>query len=541
MTSSVLVTDVGELSDLIASRVDRTGDPGAAMDPGWSPPPGPRGDLDGAEIVETAIDIVSDNLSAWSDPLLAPALNISAALRSEAWTRSEYLAATRARMHDMDAVIHSTVLELEDEPPVAGADDLPLVGLAVAVKDIFDVRGTPTRCNSASRQDVGPADQDAAAVARLRRAGATLISKTVTQEFAAGVVSQPAGNPWDPERIPGGSSGGSAAAVAVGAAALAFGSDTGGSVRIPSSVCGVTGLKPTFGTVSTAGVFPLSWSLDTVGPIARTVRDVALMYVLMRDPARVSRDDDRKGWIQLLSGTDPERSLAGQRIGIPVPFFLDRIEDDVRTAFRSAAATLGDLGAEVIEVTWGDADLARACATVINRVESAAIHAGAVDADPEGYGTELRDRLRASRSITSAAYLRALQGRIQSRRSLAATFEEHGLTAMIAPVTAGTAARKDDLNVRYGDGVTEPVGNALPPPLPTLQRYWTAGAFAPVRIRPQRSADRVAARDRAGPGSARLSDRRRLRDRDRLAPAGAHGAAAGLISSRTASRRVGLP
>ncbi|HEV2528421.1 MAG TPA: amidase [Thermomicrobiales bacterium] len=459
MTSSALVTDVSEMSELIASRVERTGDPGAAMDPGWSPAPGPRGDLDGAEIVETAIDIVSDDLSPWPDALLAPALNISAALRSEAWAKADYLAATRTRLREMDETLHSTVMELPEEPLRTGADDLPLVGLAVGVKDIFDVRGTPTRCNSASRRDVGPADRDAVAVARLRNAGATLISKTVTQEFAAGVVSYPAGNPWDPDRIPGGSSGGSAAAVAVGAAALAFGSDTGGSVRIPSSVCGVTGLKPTFRSVSTTGVFPLSWSLDTVGPIARTVRDVALMYVLMRDPDRVSRDDDRKGWIQLLSGTDTERTLVGQRIGISPPFFLDRVHDDVRAAFDAAAGTLRDLGAEVVEVAWQDADLARACATVINRVESAAIHADAVEANPDGYGAELRDRLIASRSISSAAYLRALQGRIQSRRSMAATFEDHGLTALIAPTTAGTAARKDDLMIRYADGVAEPVGN----------------------------------------------------------------------------------
>lgn len=460
MQLDVLVSDIVALSDLIESRTPATADPGAALDPHWLPPVGPRGDLDGAEIVETAIDILNDDLSRYPDPLLAPAIEIAAALRSERWGKAEYHDATRRRIAETEPLLHAHVMELEAEGFRLNEDDLPLVGLTVAVKDIFDVRGTPTLANSASRAGAGPAAQDAVAVERLRTAGAFLISKTVTQEFAAGVISHPARNPWDPDRVPGGSSGGSAVAVAVGAAALAFGSDTGGSIRIPSSVCGTVGLKPTYGSVSRAGVYPLSWSLDTVGPIARTVRDAAMMFLLMRDPARVAREDDRVGWIALLAGADATRTLAGQRIGISPRYFLDRLQPDVRVAFDDAATTLRSLGAEVIEVDWRDADLGRAAATVINRVESAAVHSAGVADDPEGYGVELKDRLLASQRIASGRYIRALQARAIVRDSMAATFADAGLTALIAPSTAATALRADDPVVHYADGVDEPVGNA---------------------------------------------------------------------------------
>ncbi len=458
--SSVLVTDVGELSALIRDRTDASADPGSSMSPAWFAPPGPRGDLDGAEIVETAIDILNDDLSAYPDPLLAPAIEIAAALRSERWGKAEYHDATRRRIAETEPLLRAHVRELGVEPFAIGADDLPLVGLTVAVKDIFDVRGVPTLCNSASRAGAEAATEDAVAVGRLRSNGAFLISKTVTQEFAAGVISNPARNPWDPDRIPGGSSGGSGVAVSVGAAALTFGSDTGGSIRIPSSICGVVGLKPTLGSVSRVGVFPLSWSLDTVGPITRSVRDAAMMFLLIRDPSLVARDDDRVGWIALLAGADANRPLTGQRIGVSAPFFLERLTEDVRAAFDASIETIRSLGAEVIDVAWADADIARASATVINRVESAAIHAAGVASNPEGYGGELKDRLVASQGIASGDYIRALQARNLARASMASTFTDHGLTALIAPSTAGTAARVDDPTIRYEDGVVEPVGNA---------------------------------------------------------------------------------
>src|SRR6059058_3147686 len=170
----------------------------------------------------------------------------------------------------------------------------PLHGIPVAIKDIFDINGSKTGCGSKAMQDAPPATRDSAAVARLRAAGAIIFGKTTTHELACGVYTPPTRNPWDLERSAGGSSGGSGAAVAAGMAMGATGSDTGGSIRIPAALCGVVGIKPTYGRVSRAGVAALSWSLDHAGPLARTVDDAALLLRAMagvdpRDPTSIDR------------------------------------------------------------------------------------------------------------------------------------------------------------------------------------------------------------------------------------------------------------
>ena len=185
-----------------------------------------------------------------------------------------------------------------------GTDRGPLHGIPIGIKDIFDVAGWPTRCGSAARDDVVPAKANASSVQALDRRRRRHSGKTTTQEFAAGTISPPARNPWDPRRIPGGSSGGSAAAVAVGACLGAMGSDTGGSIRIPAAACGVTGFKPAFGQLDVDGVFPLSWSLDTIGPIARTVDDTWIMWNVLANndsgataaPALVRRRPTAPHW-----------------------------------------------------------------------------------------------------------------------------------------------------------------------------------------------------------------------------------------------------
>src|SRR5262245_62356416 len=176
-----------------------------------------------------------------------------ACLRAGEFSAVELAESTLRRIEETESAIHAYVCVFADEALEtarradaelrAGTDRGPLHGIPVGIKDIFDVRGVPTKCGSRVRQRVSPAAADATSVARLRAAGAVILGKTVTQEFAAGVVSPPARNPWNPERIPGGSSGGSAAAVAAGSALAAFGSDTGGSIRIPAALCGVVGLK----------------------------------------------------------------------------------------------------------------------------------------------------------------------------------------------------------------------------------------------------------------------------------------------------------
>lgn len=315
-----------------------------------------------------------------------------------------------------------------------GHDRGPLHGIPVAVKDIFDVAGLPTRCGSRSRDEVAPARTDAAAVARLRAAGAVIVGKTVTQEFAAGVISAPARNPWDPGRIPGGSSGGSAAAVGSGSCLAALGSDTGGSIRIPASVVGIVGLKPTYGSLSTAGVYPLSWALDTIGPLTRTVEDAALVVDLL-----AGRDSTDREAIARFARTD---RLDGVRLGVPRPHLFDRLQPGVRAAVEAAIATFRDLGAEVVETPWPEAAAARAAAFLLNRIESVTVHAELLttgSARRRLLNDDLRVRLEAGALIPTSLYLRARQAREVIKQSIARLFAEHRLDAIVTPTTPATA------------------------------------------------------------------------------------------------------
>jgi aspartyl-tRNA(Asn)/glutamyl-tRNA(Gln) amidotransferase subunit A len=332
----------------------------------------------------------------------------------------------------------------------------PLDGVPIAIKDIFDVKGVPTRCGSRACQDAPPAIEDAEVVARLRKAGAVILGKTVTQEFAAGVVSHPARNPWDTARIPGGSSGGSAVAVAAGLVTAAIGSDTGGSIRIPAAVTGTVGLKPTYGAVSKRGVFPLAPSLDTVGPITRTVRDAALIFdaILGHD----SRDPDSSSVKQeWASDIDNDNDLMGCRIGVSRPFFFDRLQPSVALAIEETIAIVRELGAEVIETPWADAALARSAAMVINRVETVDVHAEGIRKHPELYGRELLERVQGTTLFPRERYIQALKAREYVKHSMARLFAEHRLNALITPTLPAVAVPADDLVVRYPDGEEEPV------------------------------------------------------------------------------------
>ena len=184
----------------------------------------------------------------------------------------------------------------------------PLHGIPLGHKDLYDVKGVRTTAGSKVRADAPPAKRDAAAVARLRRAGAIVLGKSNTHEFAYGVWTPPTSNPWDFTRVPGGSSGGSGAALASGMCLGATGSDTGGSIRIPSSLCGTVGIKPTFGRVSKAGLIPLAWSLDHAGPMARSVEDCALL-------------------LNAMAGHDPRDPTTAR---VPVPDFTRGIGDSIR-------------------------------------------------------------------------------------------------------------------------------------------------------------------------------------------------------------------
>src|SRR5579883_141447 len=233
-----------------------------------------------------------------------------------------------------------------------------LHGIPIAIKDLIAVKDVRLTAGSKVLADY-IAPNDATVVELLRQAGAIIIGKTNTFEFAYGPYSPPTRNPWDRARTPGGSSGGSAAAVAAGMCTGAIGSDTGGSIRIPSACCGVTGLKPTYGRVSCYGVIPLSWSLDHVGPLGRTAEDCALIFDAIagydpRDPNSVSGPPLSPGrtTATLISGAEGRGvlSLQGLRIGVPQEAFVAPLDPEVRASWRAALHVLEEEGAEIVDV-----------------------------------------------------------------------------------------------------------------------------------------------------------------------------------------------
>jgi aspartyl-tRNA(Asn)/glutamyl-tRNA(Gln) amidotransferase subunit A len=230
-----------------------------------------------------------------------------------------------------------------------------------------------------------------------------------------------------------------------------LGSDTGGSIRIPAAACGVTGFKPAFGQLDVAGVFPLSWSLDTVGPIARTVDDAWIMW-------NVLSNMDSGGAVT----PAPNEDDRPRRIGVPRSFFFDSLHPDVRSAVDTAIETMRDAGVTIVDTPWPEAAAARACGFVINRVETAAVHERDAIEDPQRfsrYGADLRLRVAAGRTVSAALYLKATRARAVLRDSMAGLFANHGIDAILAP-TLPTAAVRAERLVIEGTGLDESVGVA---------------------------------------------------------------------------------
>jgi aspartyl-tRNA(Asn)/glutamyl-tRNA(Gln) amidotransferase subunit A len=377
--------------------------------------------------------------------------------RQKRWSPLEVARASLARIEATEPHLHAWVgmdtdralaSAAQAEREIAsGQDRGPLHGVPIGIKDIYDVAGLPTHCGSQARADAPAATASAPSVAWLQAGGAVVLGKTVTQEFAAGTISPPARNPWDPERIPGGSSGGSAAAVAIGACFGAMGSDTGGSIRIPAAACGVTGFKPAFGELDVAGVFPLSWSLDTVGPIARTVDDTWHMWQVLQTGAGLRQR----------TMEDPK---SPPRIGIARQFFFEWLQPGVRDSVDDAITRLTENGMTMVEAPWPDAAAARACAFLINRVETAAVHERVAVEEPERfsrYGAELRVRIAAGRTVPATIYTRAMRVRRIVKDSIAQLFAEHRLDILLAPTLPTTAIPADRLVIE-GTGLDESVG-----------------------------------------------------------------------------------
>jgi aspartyl-tRNA(Asn)/glutamyl-tRNA(Gln) amidotransferase subunit A len=338
----------------------------------------------------------------------------------------------------------------------SGFDRGPLHGIPVAAKDLFDTARVPTEGGSRAYLGRVPAN-DAACIVRLREAGAVLLGKTHTHELAYGVTTPASHNPWALRHVAGGSSGGSAAAVAAGECAIALGTDTAGSIRIPAACCGVAGLKPTYGRISKDGVMPLALSLDTAGPLGRSVRDLALSLTVLaghdpRDPtsAEVPVDD----YLQGLDG-----GVAGLDIGLAGGHFSASIDPDVDAAMREAAETLAGEGAAIHDVELPLADYGAATAFAICLPEAAAAHSRVLRERPDALGVDVRTYLEIGALRPPAEHVRALRVRAAVRRAWRTAFE--GLEAVICPTLPTTAVRADQNVVSLPGGDTSVVAAYL--------------------------------------------------------------------------------
>ncbi|MFC8854516.1 amidase [Streptomyces sp. NPDC057144] len=329
----------------------------------------------------------------------------------------------------------------------------PLHGIPMALKDLIDAEGLPTTASSHVRAG-HVAEHDSGVAERLRAAGAVLLGKTHTHEFAYGLITPQANNAWDHGRVAGGSSGGSAVAVAAGGATFAMGTDTGGSVRVPAALNGVVGLKPTYGLVPRTGVTSLSWSLDHVGPLTRTVRDAELVLSATaghdpRDPASVPGPAPDRF---------PEGDLRGLRVGVPRNYYFDRVVPEVEESLRGAIERLAELGAELVDVEIPMARHIQAVQWGLMVPEATAYHERSLRATPDLYAADVRVLLEAGALTSAGDYLRAQRARTMMREAWARMLD--GVDVLAAPTVPMTAAEAGRETVEWADGTTESVSDA---------------------------------------------------------------------------------
>jgi len=323
----------------------------------------------------------------------------------------------------------------------------PLHGIPLALKDLYDTAGIRTTAGSTFFADRVP-DTDARAVTLLYQAGAVLLGKLNMHEWALGVTNinphyGPSRNPWDPSRITGGSSGGAAAALAAGLCMGALGSDTGGSIRIPASLCGIVGLKPTFGRVSLQGVIPLSWNLDHAGPMARTVTDAALLLQAIAgydpdDPVSVALPVDN-----LLATLDA--GVTGWRIALATDAHFGEADPEVISAVRRAATVFEELGARVEAVDLSQGREAAQMNALMTTSDAAAFHRDRLRDHPQRFGADVLARMERGAQFTSTEYILARRFQSEWRRRLERLFEQFDLlltpaTPITAPVIEGLDA-----------------------------------------------------------------------------------------------------
>lgn len=391
----------------------------------------------------------------WALPITALAGAIRAGRLSPVDLLDAYLdriAACEGRYH---AYVHLSeaarqAAEEAHREIAAGGWRGPLHGIPIAVKDNYTTADMPTRAGSALADADYPL-RDGAAVARLRAAGAVLIGKTRMHEFAWGMETPPARNPWDDARTPGGSSGGAGAVMAAGLAAAALGSDTGGSIRIPAALCGSVGLKPTFGLIGRSGIVPHSWSLDTAGPLASSVADAAILVAAMAgpdgdDPAASGRTCE-----------DFEAALAAgagrMRIGVCRNHFFEALQPDVEVAVERQIELLAAAGAEIVEFEIAELAYGLGAIFAIELSSSTAYHASRIEAGTTAQmQPDVRLLVEMGRLVSGPDYIQAERFRRRLCERFAQVFE--AVDVVVGPTTPLTAWRSGETSVELG-GRTE--------------------------------------------------------------------------------------
>ena len=342
-----------------------------------------------------------------------------------------------------------------DRELATGIDRGPLHGIPIALKDLFSTKGVRTTAGSKVYEDFIP-QIDATVVARLHAAGAVMLGKLNMHELAYGITSAnphfgPVRNPWNVEHSPGGSSGGSGAAVAAGIVYMAMGSDTGGSIRIPAAFCGTVGLKPTYGRVSRYGVLPLGFSLDHVGPLTRCVRDAALVLNAIAGRDRRDPTSSRRPMVDYVPGEGC--SIRGLRIGVPENFFFERLDPDVESSVRGAIALAESLGAHIKQVRLPDVAALNAVARMILLAEASAVmEPFLAEPFPAGrtlFGPDVLALLDQGRLVPATDYINAQRLRRKMRREFDQLWTQ--VDCLAAPTTPNTAPRIGATTVRLGE------------------------------------------------------------------------------------------
>jgi len=393
--------------------------------------------------------------------LLRPITQLAPLIQSKQVSPVELFDEALKRIHELQPKLNSfiTVTEADGRKAATQAESEirhgryrgPLHGIPISIKDLFATRGVRTTAGSKVLGNWIP-DFDATAVTRLRDAGMVMVGKNNMHEFAYGVTNDnahygAARNPWDKTRVSGGSSGGSAAAVASSQCTASLGTDTGGSIRIPSAVCGVVGLKPTYGRVSRYGAIPLAWSLDHVGPITKTVEDAAIMLSAIagpdpNDPTASSKPvpDYRKA---LLGG------IRGLRLGIPRQYFFDDIDPEIRKSVDKAIRELERLGMATFEVDIPNLENCAAMEAHITLVEATSYHEPYLKSRPDDYSREVRTNLEAGRYLLGTDYVKSQRARTLLQHNLNEAFRR--VDVIVSPTLPAFSPRVGEEWVQSGN------------------------------------------------------------------------------------------